>query len=76
MHMIFYFVISFKANRGGKITLRSKINILAKLRKVIFSFLIIYLRSKFYFLHQTTEKCINERSILSEKRYVPKAAPF
>lgn len=37
MHMIFYFVISFKANRRSKIIYRGKIAILSKIKKSDFS---------------------------------------
>ena len=37
MHMIFYFVISFKANRRSEITYRGKIAIISKIKKSDFS---------------------------------------
>ena len=56
MHMIFYFVISFKANRRSEIIYCGKITILSKLRKVIF-LMWIFFRSIYYFHYQITEKC-------------------
>lgn len=37
MHMIFYFVISFKANRRSEIIYRGKIAIISKIKKSDFS---------------------------------------
>ena len=56
MHMIFYFVISFKANRRSEIIYRGKIAILSKIKKSdIFDK--NFFRSIYYFHYQITEKC-------------------